>query len=169
MAREPPLEIQCATLLLVPTICPHSVTLLAAYSFCNIAFDYSCMERYQLQPTKSVVIPVKGRRKSADRETEWKLGEDNMPVVDKTTHVGVLRTNTNKSTGHVENNISKAQRTMYGLMAAGLHGEIGLDPETALQLFRVYVMPILTYGLEIYLPTGTDLKWLDAWVGQNFS
>ena len=49
---------------------------------CNIAFDYSRMERYQLQPTKSVVIPVKVRRKSADREKVWKLGEDNMPIVD---------------------------------------------------------------------------------------
>ena len=64
----------------------------------------------------------------------------------------------------MENNISKAQRTMYGLMAAGLHGENCLDPETALQLLRVYVMPILTYGLEICLATGTDLKSLDAFL-----
>ena len=37
-------------------------------------------------------------------------------------------------------------------MATGLHGENGLDPNSAIHLLRVYVMPVLLYGLEVQLP-----------------
>jgi hypothetical protein len=52
---------------------------------------------------------------------------------------------------NVEQNIKKARRTTYSLMASGLHGHNGLDPETALQLFKTYVLPISLYGMEILL------------------
>jgi hypothetical protein len=37
-------------------------------------------------------------------------------------------------------------------MGTGLHGENGLDPETSISLLKTYILPILTYGLEILLP-----------------
>lgn len=37
-------------------------------------------------------------------------------------------------------------------MPAGLHDENGLDPETSLHLYQIYVIPILLYGLEVVLP-----------------
>ena len=52
----------------------------------------------------------------------------------------------------VEENIKKARKTMYSLMGPGLHGHNGLDPETAVQLYQVYVLPTLLYGLELILP-----------------
>ena len=33
-----------------------------------------------------------------------------------------------------------------------MHGQNGLDPATSLKLYNVYILPILTYGLEIILP-----------------
>ena len=42
-------------------------------------------------------------------------------------------------------------------MGTGLHGKNGLDPETAITILYTYVMPILTYGLEILLPSGRIL------------
>jgi hypothetical protein len=42
---------------------------------------------------------------------------------------------------NVEQNIKKARRTTYSLMASGLHGHNGLDPETSLQLYKTYVLP----------------------------
>ena len=46
-------------------------------------------------------------------------------------------------------------------MASGLHGHNGLDPETSLQLFKTYVLPILLYGMEILLPTKTHTAKMD--------
>ncbi|MEW8546427.1 MAG: hypothetical protein AB2693_23155, partial [Candidatus Thiodiazotropha sp.] len=33
-----------------------------------------------------------------------------------------------------------------------MHGENGLDPESSLHLYQIYVIPILLYGLEVVLP-----------------
>jgi hypothetical protein len=46
-------------------------------------------------------------------------------------------------------NTRKARRALYSLMGTGLHGENGLDPETAMSMIRAFILPILTYGLEI--------------------
>jgi hypothetical protein len=57
---------------------------------------------------------------------------------------------------NVELNIKRARRTH-----SGLHGHNGLDPETSLQLFKTYVLPILLYGMEILLPTKTHTAKMD--------
>ena len=121
---------------------------------CNIAKDYSDMEKYSLQPTKSVVLPINtsGKRKMDNTNRKWTLGDDPMPTVDKAVHVSVTRTTKPNAEAAIEENIQKARRTLYSLMATGLHGENGLDPNSAIHLLRVYVMPVLLYGLEVQLP-----------------
>ena len=74
-----------------------------------------------------------------------------MPVVNETMHMGILRSNDTQETA-VSQNITKAQRTLYSLMASGLHGENGLDPETSIHLLQIYVLPVMVYGLDVVLP-----------------
>ena len=74
-----------------------------------------------------------------------------MPVVNETMHMGLLRSNDTQETA-VSQNITKAQRTLYSLMASGLHGENGLDPETSIHLLQIYVLPVMVYGLDVVLP-----------------
>ncbi|KAK3097462.1 hypothetical protein FSP39_009833 [Pinctada imbricata] len=130
---------------------------------CNMAKDYSEMEHYQLQPTKSVVLPIskKGSRKTRQETYAWKIGDTPMPIVDNAVHVGVKRTSKPTPTGAIEENISKARKTMYSLMSSGLHGNNGLDPGSCIHLLKVYVIPVLLYGLEIQLPTENECKALD--------
>ena len=78
----------------------------------------------------------------------------NMPVVQETMHMGIIRS-ANSLESAVEENIKKARRTIYGLMAAGLHGENVLGPETSIQLIHTYVLPVMVYGLEVILPNKT--------------
>jgi hypothetical protein len=80
-----------------------------------------------------------------------------MPVVDKATHIGITRSDTNSARTTVDENIRKARRATYSLMGTGLHGENGLDPETSISLLKTYILPILTYGLEIVIPKGNIL------------
>jgi hypothetical protein len=64
---------------------------------------------------------------------------------------------TNSARTTVDENIRKARRATYSLMGTGLHGEHGLDPETSISLLKTYILPILTYGLEIVIPKGKIL------------
>ena len=43
-------------------------------------------------------------------------------------------------------------------MSTGLHANSGLDLRTAIAIIRCYILPILTYGLEILQP-GTVTKY----------
>ena len=74
--------------------------------------------------------------KNYPENESWQLGLKDMPVVTSTTHIGILRTSTNQEMNNVETNIQKAKRTIYSLMGSGLHGENGLDPETAISLLQ---------------------------------
>ena len=50
----------------------------------------------------------------------------------------------------VDENIKKARHTAYSLMSAGFHGNNGLDPSTSIHILKTYVIPTITYGLEVY-------------------
>ena len=120
----------------------------------NIAVDNSIMEKYLLQPVKSVLLCILNalaRRSAAVSEPCITLKEEPMPVVNETMHMGILRSSNTEDTV-VRENIAKARRTLYSLMASGLHGENGLDPETCTHLLQIYILPVLVYGLEVVLP-----------------
>ena len=100
----------------------------ALQSLVNIAVDHRCLEHYLLQPVKSVLLEILLGLKSQDPEdAPITLKEQSMPVVQQTMHVGILRS-ANSQESAVEENIRKSRHAIYGLMAAGLHGENGLDP-----------------------------------------
>ena len=51
-------------------------------------------------------------------------------------------------------------------MSAGFHGENGLDPITCVNLYRTFILPILTYGLEVLLPNQSSIKKLEQFQKQ---
>ena len=126
----------------------------------NICKDTSNLEGFTLHESKSVVLKKNTIRQYPENES-WELGEKKMPVVDNTTHMGILRSSSNQELNAVEQNIQKARRTTYSLMGAGLHGENGLDPETSISLLNTYVFPVLLYGLEVIIPTGKAMDTLE--------
>ena len=69
-----------------------------------------------------------------------------------------LRGNT---TTNVDENIKKARRSAYGLFSSGFHGYNGLDVDTMLHLYKIYILPVLLYGLELILPQGPQLEQLE--------
>ena len=131
-------------------------------SLLDIGVDNSKIERYILQPVKSVVLEIlnKLRRSVLHHSDGWDLDGVKMPTVDRAMHVGICRSaDTDESA--VTENIKRARRTMYSLMSAGLHGENGLDPETSLHLYQTYVLPLLLYGMEVVLPRQKYMNMLD--------
>ena len=50
----------------------------------------------------------------------------------------------------IDNNITKARGAAYSVLGAGFHGVSGLNPVTTTHVWQVYVLPVLTYGLELF-------------------
>jgi hypothetical protein len=83
-----------------------------------------------------------------------------------TTYIGIHKSDQDSAKLSVNENIKKARRTTYSLMGSGFHGRNGLDRETIISLIKTYVLPVLTYGLEIVLPSGNQL-WLFLFFNNN--
>ena len=155
----------CADDVLLMTDDPDELQLML-----DIAFDYSGMENYLLQPVKSVIVVAEPSKRAATKATadrgdrEWNLGGVPMPQVESTTHMGMPRGTVKFATEEVTVNIQKARRSMYSLMPAGLHGENGLDPQTVVHIFQVYVIPVLLYGLEVAVPSRANLDTLERFL-----
>ena len=62
----------------------------------------------------------------------------------------------------VDENIKKARRTAHSLMSAGFHGNNGLDPSTSIHILKTYVIPTITYGLEVLIPDKKNITRLDC-------
>ena len=155
-------EICCAAPTCADDMLVLSDTQDALQSLLNTAVDNSIMEKYLLQPVKSVLLYILNSppcRSAAISEPCITLGAEPMPVASETMHMGILRSSNTQETV-VRENIAKAQRTLYSLMASGLHGENGLDPETCANLLQIYVLPVLVYGLEVVLPKQTLVEKL---------
>ncbi|KAK3088432.1 hypothetical protein FSP39_019152 [Pinctada imbricata] len=134
---------------------------------CNVAENYSVMEHYELQPAKSVILPVNTSGKKSDSghtSFEWKLKDTSVPIANEAVHVGITRNVKGNCESTIQNNIQKARRTLYSLMSSGMHGENGLDPKSCIHLLNVYVMPVLLYGLEILLPSDYHCQPLEIFL-----
>ena len=133
----------------------------------DMAFDYSGMENFLLQLVKSVIIVTKPSKRTANKEDiVWNLGGAPMPQVKSSTHMDIPRSEVKFGKEEVTVNIQKARRAMYSLLHAGLHGENGLDPQTAMHVFQIYMLPILLFrgGCTIQDESGPSGK-----IPQNFT
>ena len=83
------------------------------------------------------------------QEPQFELNGQKLSNVSVAAHLGIKRGITTNRTGDesIYQNISMA----YSLFASGLHGQNGLDPQTTMHLIRIYIIPVLLYGLEIVL------------------
>jgi len=151
------------------TACADDITLnctdpTEAQIMLNMAYNYSCIEQYKLQPQTSVVIQMESRKKSRLNPIELKMKDTILSNVETATHLGIKRSKTDKKTimNTVDENIKKARRTAYSLMSAGFHGNNGLDPSTSIHILKTYVIPTITYGLEVLIPDKKNITRLDC-------
>jgi hypothetical protein len=93
------------------------------------------------------------------------MGRNNMPFVDNAVYLGNIRTTSLKgnTTTNVEEYIKKARRSAYGLFSSGFHGYNGIDVDTMPHLCKIYILPVLLYGLELifFLPQVPQLEQLE--------
>ena len=108
----------CADDLAIVSNCPLELKMLI-----DITNEFSKMEAYTLQPTKSVILPVKTSKLVEIDETFWTINDNPMPIVTHSTHIGVNKSDCDTAKLTVEANTKKARRVTYSLMGTGLHGK----------------------------------------------
>lgn len=84
------------------------------------------------------------------------MGNQKLPSVKQAIHLGIIRTTSLNENilVNIEENIKKARRSAYDLFAKGFHGYNGLDIDTMVHLYNIYITPVL-------LPSGNQLNQLE--------
>ena len=137
-------EIDCTAPTAADDTAPVTNEPLSLQTLVGTSDDFSRMERYVLQPEKSVVMVIPGGKESRDTQPDvsgWTIYGKEMPVVTETMHMGLRRSFISEDIT-INENIKKSRRSFYSLMSADLQG---MDPETSIQLYQTYVMPVLLY------------------------
>jgi hypothetical protein len=78
-------------------------------------------------------------------------------------HLGIHRNAKNTNIDTIHERVKSARRASYSLMGAGLHGLNGVGPEVAFLQYKVYVIPILLYGLESLVLSPKELETLEIY------
>ena len=119
---------------------------------------YTKQERYTVSKTKTKVMIF--NQKSVDSKIKFSLNRTTLEQVNIYKHLGITRQSSYRSSNDLlmEERIQSARGAAYALMAAGLHGHNGINLEVSVNLWRMYVLPRLLYGLESMRLTKLDLS-----------
>ena len=83
----------------------------------------------------------------------WQLSQN-------TTHLGILRSETNENVINIEDRLKLARRTLYALINTGVHDSNGLNPSVSFKIYQCYVLPRLLFGLEALPITNSQVGML---------
>ena len=120
--------------------------------------DFSNQDHYIIHPKKSGILTY---LKKFGKTSENDFNQQGKPIksVESTVHLGIHRDISNKV--NTDEIINSARKAAYSLMGAGLHAGNGLKQTVCAYMWSTYVIPKLTYGLEIQRLTKTDLENLE--------
>lgn len=89
---------------------------------------------------------------SDTEQLDLSLGDVPVARVDKIQHLGITRGKDWRGKLNIDSTItdriSLARGTSYALMGAGLYGLNGISPVISTNIYKVYVVTRLLYGLE---------------------
>ena len=120
----------------------------------ELAGDYSRQERYEVQLAKTSIVPMNvcnDLTGMLGTSQPWELNGDKVNVTSTFTHLGIQRDNLQAGNGTdpvISARLSLARKTTYALMGVGCFGYNGLPPNVNIQIYKIYVIPRLIYGLE---------------------
>ena len=112
-------------------------------------------EHYNIHPTKTVILNY-----GAQPQPEVSLYGTPVTTEDHTVHLGVHRST--KCIPNTDEKINLGRRTAYSLMGAGFHGKSGLKQSIKASMWMKYVVPRITYGMEVLSLRRKDIDQLEA-------
>ena len=142
--------------------CADDVALLPATIFllqilASEIFYYICREHYTINALKSAEVVLNDA--STTDEGTVKLGDDGIDQSPSEVHLGVDR----NAKGHVDiaARVQTGRRTMFAMMGAGAFGSSGVAPPLVAHLWKIYALPRMIYGLEVFSLSTDDIMQLE--------
>lgn len=92
--------------------------------------------------------------------TNFQLNGNLIPKQSKTKHLGIVRNNI--PSANIEDRVNTGRRTFYALLGPGLFSRRGWSPLVTSKLWKTYVVPRCTYGLEVLVTSSKDISKLET-------
>ena len=129
----------------------------------NIAshYGYHYRIKYGASKTKITVSgPEMDIKYYADTKP-WTMGGQTIDVVEDNEHLGQIVSGTQQEMKNVDLRISKARKSVYGLLGPGFSYKCELSPILKLHLYRTFVSPVLRSGLSSFVLTAAQTEPLN--------
>ena len=142
--------------------CTDDVALLAAtiillQIIASVVFYYICREHYTMNALKSAEV-VLNDAYTTDEGTVI-LGDDWIDQSPSEVHLGIDRNA--KGQVDIAARVQTGRRTMYAMMGAGAFGSSGVAPPLVAHLWKIYALPRMIYGLEVFSLSTDDIMQLE--------
>ena len=121
----------------------------------DIIYHHTQRDLVKINPQKSDLICYNSRE---DRKVD--IGNSQVNKSEKTKHLGITRNESNVV--DIEERIKAGRATIYGLLGAGLQIRKGFSPVVSHNLWKVYALPRIVYGLEVMMLKKKDIDQLEV-------
>ena len=152
--------------------CADDLALLSKYEnelqiMSNIVKRHAKKDHVTIHPDKSNVVLLNGHKSISKKNYSLDLNGKAVKLSPNTTHLGILRSETNENVINIEERLKLGRRTLYALINTGVHGSNGLNPAVSYKIYQCYVVPRLLFGLEVLPITHTQLQLLSKFHIEN--
>ena len=124
----------------------------------NVVKRHSRQDRVTIHPDKSNAYLLNKSKSYSKKSFSLELSERAVQLSSSTTHLGLLRSETNENVINIEERLKLARRSLYALINTGLDGSNGLNPRVSYKIYQCYVIPRLLFGLEVLPINQTQLN-----------
>ena len=121
----------------------------ALQALVRIVFQYYCKFRLEIHVDKSCVIVFGQSRTVTNKIIDIKFGTKSIPQKQSVVHLGIYQEATRSTISRTRDICTKARNAFYAMADIGVH-PYGLNAETSVNMYKKVVIPIVTYGCEIW-------------------
>ena len=128
----------------------------------DLVYKYSCKWRFYYNANKSAVMVYGESKREAERNAKFrnfKLGKDKVKEKVEYDHVGVKNCLFGNFTNRTEDRISRGRRAFNSVTSIGIKKK-GVCMSVCTTIFWAIIMPIVTYGSELWVLRGNETELL---------
>ena len=129
----------------------------------DIVTNYANIWEYSINPTKSEIIINCNKpsvRSALPKDIHWHVCGCDIPIVESTKHLGILVSSSKSTINRTTDRITSSRSAFYAISSVGARHSC-INPLTSLQFYKTLCLPILSFGLEIWSPTTTEIRMME--------
>ena len=130
----------------------------------DAVYNHGCTWRYDFNARKSGVLVFGENRRTHERNASnrtFKLGPARVKEVTEYDHVGVKTSIFHECSTGIEERVGKARRALNAITGLGIRRN-GINIATCNCIFWTIIVPIATYGCELWHLNGDSIKILET-------